>query len=83
MTERTEGPNYDYFVHFFIPLPEPIGLPARRIINFGSDEDMSKVLARTAPGDDLEPGVNNYCRLVVHKLEWTQPAHGIDDTSPR
>lgn len=68
-----------YVVYFFIPLPEPIGLPTDAVMTFGDDEDPSDVLARTAPGDDLDPGVMSHRSLVIHKLQWTQPAYGVDD----
>lgn len=77
--EETSDPVPDLLVYFFIPLPEPIGLPGCAVMSFGSDEHLSDVLARTTPGDDLEPEVTSYSSLVVHKLEWTQPAHGVDD----
>ena len=69
----------DLLVYFFIPLSEPIGLPSGVQMRFESDEHLSDALARMVPGDDFAPELVSYSSLVVYKLEWTQPAHGVDN----
>lgn len=69
----------DLLAYFFIPLPEPIGLPENMVFPFEHLEDLATALTRTDADQGLELRTESYTSLVVHQLEWTEPYFGVDD----
>lgn len=77
-----DGPGFvvgDVLAYFFIPLPEPIGLPVDIPFPFTKYEDVEATVARAIAGGDPDPLVDEMVSLRVHRGVWTQPLGGIDN----
>jgi len=69
----------DLMAYFFIPLPEPIGLPADVVFPFPQYEDPTASVTRAAAGGKPERLIQQLVSLRIHRGVWTRPISGVDD----
>lgn len=69
--------------YFFIPLPEPLGLPTKIPSAFEKLEDYDAYIDRiNAHGHAFEdePKTEEFVSLISHQIRWTKPVMGVDDS---
>lgn len=68
--------------YFFIPLPEPLGLPTRVPSTFEKLEDYDAYIDRVNTQDEVlekEPKSEEFVSLISHQIRWSNPVMGVDD----